>query len=443
MSPNNTATNTGSTGDILPFTVDVSSEKKYHEMKEIAKKLCPSLVECQQLAVKPLSGGLSNELFVVTGTTTKVSETGDIGVAINTGGQQQQPAPISVLVRIHPSSSSLHENAVSIVDRQVETSVCAWLSSQQIGPHYYGRFQNGRVEEFYPHHVTLRYSDMSVVGPTHIAPIMAHFHALRVPKHVLVPLASKIANHASSCRGDIFHRVRSWIIMAENSIEKTRKDEKALVLLTKLKEHWTWLESALHTSQKQKEQQQPAKDAARKFLREIVFTHMDMQSLNFLRPQDSDVKTIAASATANTNIIKVIDFEYAGFNPRAVDMANTFCEHCDMNNMKADYENEYPSDGVQNAFLKSYIQYTLSAASGSAPQQTEKENQYICLSSYVDDPIFLAAARVEIGRYALVSHLSWAIWSIVQSSLSDIQFDYVAYAQHRLDGFDHMKQRYF
>ena len=432
MATNTTSTTTtrffNNANDILPLTVDVSSEDKADQMKNIAKQLCPFLAG-EVLSVKPLSGGLSNELFVAT------TAAGCSGEATTTTEQQPQ---YSVLVRIHPSQSTDNNGneVLSIVDREVENSICAWLSSQQIGPLYYGRFQNGRIEEFYPNHFPLSHRDMSVVGPTHIAPIMAQFHALKVPQHVLVPLATPTTDK-DTYRGDIFERVRTWITMAEEATKQQTADhfkgnnEKASVLLIKCKEHWNWLEEALHTTEQQ--QQEPAQEAARTFLREIVFTHMDMQSLNFLRPPTDTTNTATNSSSSNN--IKVIDFEYAGFNPRAIDIANTFCEHCDMNNMKADYEHEYPSDQVQNDFLQTYIHSTL--------QQVAPSEQHALLSSYVDDPTFLTAARQEIGRYTLVSHMGWAIWSIVQSSMSEIEFDYVAYARHRLDGFDHMKKRYF
>ena len=219
---------------------------------------------------------------------------------------------------------------------------------------------------------------------------------------------------------------------------------------------WKWLEDVLHpTTTSKVSSLEPAQEAATQFLRQIVFTHMDMQSLNFLRDSshtNADLSGSSSSADDDDSPIKVIDFEYAGFNPRAVDMANTFCEHCDMNNIKADYENEYPSADVQNAFLKTYVQHTLallgthSSNGDKQPQPSSPEDSQrlrALLEPYVDDPVFLAAARQEIGRYTLVSHTSWAIWSIVQSNMSDIDFDYVGYAQHRMDGFEYMKKRFF
>ena len=436
--------------DILPLTVDVSSKDKDDQMKNIATKLCPFLAgDSQTLSVKPLTGGLSNELFVVTATAGCSK-----GEAKTTSTEQQPKQASSVLVRIHPSQNTTNSNELSIVDREVENSVCAWLSSQQIGPLYYGRFQNGRIEEFYHNHVPLSHTDMPIVSPTHIAPIMAQFHALNVPRYVLVPLGAASTHENGTYRGDIFHRVRTWITMAKKATQQQTADdskdnnnnnnnnnEKALLLFIKLKEHWNWLEDALQKTDEQQQQQEPAQEAAQTFLREIVFTHMDMQSLNFLRPQidttnDAAAAAITTTTNSSTSNMKVIDFEYAGFNPRVVDIANTFCEHCNMNNLKADYEQEYPSDMVQNDFLQTYIHYTLKHAAASS-------EQHALLASYADDPIFLASARHEIGRYTLVSHLGWAIWSIVQSSMSDVDFDYVAYAQHRLDGFHHMKKRYF
>ena len=51
---------------------------------------------------------------------------------------------------------------------------------------------------------------------------------------------------------------------------------------------------------------------------------------------------------------RLIDFEYAGFNPRALDIANTWLEHCDMNNLKPNYEKEFPSLEQQRFYLTRY-----------------------------------------------------------------------------------------
>ena len=385
--------------DILPFRVNVLDDDWKDQIIYVAQAVCPFIRPCQELKVTPLGGGLSNELFVVKGTTNNHKEDNN---------------PKSVLVRIHPTNNS-DKKLPSIVDRDVENTISAWLSSQNVGPTYYGRFQNGRVEEFYPHHETLSWKDMNRVGPTHIAPIMAQFHALQVPSTVLT---------CDTIHGNIVNRVQEWMATAQKLCDDGAPSTKrASSLLRQLQEDWKWLEQVI---------QQPIDDtktscsapviAAQTFMRQIVFTHMDMQALNLLR----DTTVIGPDAD---NTIKLIDFEYASFNPRAMDIANTFCEHCDMNHIQADYATQYPSDEVQNAFLQSYLGHV---------QGLSKE-----VMEYRNHDQFLQAARHEIGRYALVSHISWAIWSIVQSFLSDIDFDYILYARHRRDGYVFMKAKCF
>jgi hypothetical protein len=35
----------------------------------------------------------------------------------------------------------------------------------------------------------------------------------------------------------------------------------------------------------------------------------------------------------------------------------------------------------------------------------------------------------ETAALSLVSHLFWTVWAVIQSRLSDIEFDYFSYAQ--------------
>ena len=144
---------------------------------------------------------------------------------------------------------------------------------------------------------------------------------------------------------------------------------------------------------------------------------MDCQSLNILKDASGS--------------IRLIDFEYAGWNPRAADIANTFCEYCDMNNISADYEKEYPSDEAQNDYLKNYVLQ-------SSPDLAQQ------LSALQQWESFLAPIRSEIGRFSLLSHLGWSIWCIVKAKEeSAIDFDYLAYARHRMDGYYLSKKKYF
>lgn len=44
----------------------------------------------------------------------------------------------------------------------------------------------------------------------------------------------------------------------------------------------------------------------------------------------------------------------------------------------------------------------------------------------------IEALRHEANEFALASHLQWALWALVQSARSSIDFDFFAYGQQRL-----------
>lgn len=348
--------------------MDPQASNRDDQIRQIAIQMCPFLVGREvelnhamcsvavdekpsesSLSVKPLLGGLSNELFVVADT---------------------------VLVRIHPDDS------VSMVDREKESHLVAWLSRQYMAPIFYGRFQNGRVEELYHNVEPLTYKEMVAYGP-YIAQAMADFHSLVSPTHVMPKpvIPSRFET--------VDHWVKTILCSTSASTE----------LAQRIVREWQWLKQELLTER--------TGSKALEFIREVVLTHMDCQSLNILKDTSSHLP----------GRIRLIDFEYAGWNPRAADIANTFCEHCDMNNICADFEQEFPSETVQNNFLKAYLER--------------------CRPELLKEDSVFETLRGEIGRFTLLSHLGWAAWSVVMDNEgATIDFDYLAYAKHRLDGYN-------
>jgi thiamine kinase-like enzyme len=350
---------------IVPVLIDHQSSNFYDQIRAVVLQVRPSLAKA--LDVQPLSGGLSNELFIVTALST------------------QTPS----LVRIHPLENS------TIVDRDVENKLVAWLSQQGMAPIFYGRFQNGRVEEFYNNVAPLGTQEMKEYAPK-IARAMAGFHRLDAPTSILPKPASNVP---------------SWFLTVDHWVESIRnaKDSAHTTLYEQIATEWKWLQPQLS--------EEPALDDERernalRFIRERVLTHMDGQSLNILKDAD---------AANGEGPIRLIDFEYAGWNPRAADLANTFCEFCNMNNLKADYDNEFPCTQVQNAFLLAYLEGT----------RLEQPSDAV-----------LRVLRHEIGRFTLLSHLGWATWGVIMSG-SAIEFNYIQYAQHRMEGYDYHKIQFF
>lgn len=459
---------------ILPVSVNPHSPSRDDQIRRVAVMLCPSLVHDEAdlslikpnalnassatslssgmtpsysaLSVKPLLGGLSNELFIVS---------------------RQDSQPFSVLVRIHPegcftdshgppaapfddSTNSTH----SIVDRNIENKLVAWLSQQGMAPIFYGRFLNGRVEEFYRNVAPLSSAEMPLYGPR-IAEAMADFHALQAPSDKVLPkLATcdieNIDDTDQPCR---MVMVSQWFQAMEDDPYHTVDPDFVATLCNE----WEWLQEQLDPKRPQRLLQQSkegsgpsltwAESRAMELIHEEVVTHMDCQSLNILK--DASAPATVASP------IRLIDFEYAGWNPRASDIANTFCEYCDMNNFAADYEQQFPSVNDQNSYLKAYVQRAdpsfadeLSAAGEEAWEQ--------CLT----------VLRNEVGRFTLLSHLGWAVWAVLkhneQGNISESEddddddddnsknndeaggeFDYLKYARLRMEGYEYSRALYF
>jgi thiamine kinase-like enzyme len=398
----------------------------------------------ESLEVKPLLGGLSNELFIVQQCVTSIRSSSSCSGSSsssnassnkddddddndNDDNSNDANHTRSVLVRIHPPENS---DGYEIVNREAENKLVAWMSlATNLAPAYYGRFTNGRVEEFYERHVTLSHHDMPDYA-AEIASLLEKMHACQPP-------ASVLPNHGGA--GDIWRAVDKWMSMLPLD-----NNDFGDFDVPGLKTEWKWLQSEFqqghakkleNTSCEKEDASIAIANQAIAFVNEIVLTHMDGQSLNFLRPADSN-SLHPSQTTCETDTetakkpLRLIDFEYAGWNPRAVDIANTFCEFCDMNNLRADYAKEYPTVEVQDVFLRSY----LSGLESASPLEGLTFNE---------QTLFIAALQQEIGRYTLVSHVGWTVWSLVQHRLSAIDFDYIAYANHRMLGYRYFKQRFY
>ena len=349
---------------IVPRHIDTQSPDFHDQVREVVREVCPYFLE-GDLEIRPLSGGLSNELSVVTSSATQTS----------------------VLVRVHPSENH------TILEREVENRLVAWLSKNRVAPIFYGRFENGRVEEFYHSVTPLNIQEMKDYAPK-IARALSEFHRLDVPESVL-PRPS----------------TPTWFTTVDRWVESiiSLQDAANVSLFELISTQWKWLRPQLLDEHAVED---VAEREALRWIRENVLTHMDCQPLNVLKQAD---------ATNGQGPIHLIDFEYAGWNPRATDLANTLCEFCDMDNLEGDIEKDYPSTQLQDDFLRAYLEAT----------NLEEPSDAV-----------LRVLRHEIGRFTLVSHLGWAAWSGIMAR-SAIEFDYLRYARLRMFRYERHKEHFF
>lgn len=125
----------------------------------------------------------------------------------------------------------------------------------------------------------------------------------------------------------------------------------------------------------------------------VTFCHNDLLGLNIIYDAASDRMCF-------------IDYEYANFNHRAFDIANHFCEYAGLD---FDYT-LFPSLDVQRRFATAY----LTTLQNTTPSSAAVE-----------------ALLNEVHHFVPVSHFIWGLWSLVQATVSPIDFDYLSYGLTR------------
>lgn len=134
-------------------------------------------------------------------------------------------------------------------------------------------------------------------------------------------------------------------------------------------------------------------------------------------------------------------FEYACYNHRGFDLGNHFSEHM---GFELDWS-KYPSREKQFFFLTKYIMIV------HPPQLTTECSLFSpsflrYLEAYLDrSPTEweVDEAYVEANKYTLASHLHWGIWGLAQAKISDIDYDFFAYALRRLTRYVRTKEALF
>jgi len=375
--------------------------------------------EILELQVKQLGGGLSNHLYVVSSSSSETTTS-------------------SVLVRIHPPDTFSSDSSSSLINREYENKIMAILSSLHMAPCYYGRFINGRIEQFLEDVRPLRHDEvLSEKFGGEVARALGGLHLVSgIPRHE--EEEKEVVEEEDM--GEVVGTIEKWMQMAQSVLPYNQKHadlERVVNITSFLEREWEeWLYPSLFTSttseeEKQKEENKNVySEKATSFLRQVVFTHMDCQSLNILTPL-SPPNNDNNNTTAT---VKLIDFEYASHNRRVIDIANTFCGCCAMINLCPNYSKEYPSCELQDDFLRAYVGKVAPALAMELDEEEEEGWS-----------VFLQQARMEVGKHTLISHLLYGVWSIVQwgNEGCDIDFDYVRYAELRMEGYLYFKKRFW
>jgi len=375
------------TVDGLPHAPRRLAARKYksddfarHVLDTVINLRVPSWYNNSQIVpegikIQKVSGSLTNAVFFVSYPTIPYIRT--------------------LLLRIYGASSG------NLISRPHELQTLHILSSQyHIGPKVYGTFENGRFEEYF-NSAALTAADLRDSQISRwIGARMAEFHQVDVHE------VEGSAVHEDGVKKN----VQSWVALAQGvlALPAVKASVRANLNLEGIPAEWDkylkWLKAF-----------ESNEGGSRR-----VFCHNDAQYGNILR-----LASLEEGVPEHRQII-VVDFEYASQNPAAFDVANHFHEWTANYHGAAPHIldfSRYPTAEERNNFYAAYVSH-------SNPSLSEDERTKM-----------MAALDSQVRAWSPASHLMWGLWGIVQAreeleaNESEPEFDYLGYAQCRLDGF--------
>lgn len=290
--------------------------------------------------------------------------------------------PREVLLRLY---GAILQGVDSLV---LESVMFAILAERSLGPQLYGVFPEGRLEQYLPSRPlkTRELRDPVLSGA--IATKMARFHGMEMP----------------------FTKEPHWLFGTMERYLKQIQDlpstglpQMNLLEMYSLKDEMGNLRKLLDAT--------PSP---------VVFCHNDIQEGNIL----------LLSEPENDDSLMLVDFEYSSYNYRGFDIGNHFCEwvydytHEEWPFYKA-RPTDYPTRGQQLHFIRHYLAEVQKGQIHSEEEQKKLEEDLL----------------IEVNRYALASHFFWGLWSILQASMSTIEFGYLEYAQSRFQFYFQQKEQ--
>lgn len=338
------------------------------------------------LKANKLGGAMSNHVYMCCFT--------------GAGEAGQQAEQRRLLLRLYGSSvePGTAAESAALLSRQQEIARFATFSAAGQAPRLYATFANGRLEEWVPGETLTSPSMRSAPVSRAVAAALARFHEGATAS------TPREADGADS----LWARLRRWLSIAVS----LHKDLPQAV---------AWPYSSPAGSEECAALQ---RGTARALGAEVEWLYGQLGHL----AED----TLCHNDLQHGNIIwcdgraTLVDFEYAQYSAAAYDVANHWCEWAaDYGGDAAmlDFEGRYPSRAERVAFSAAYLE----ARSGT--------------------PVAGAAAAEAFAdcaeRFALSSHLLWALWGLVSASTSTVDFDFVSYADARLRQYARFKQDLF
>ena len=294
-----------------------------------------------------------------------------------------------------------------LIDREREMKAHNLLANMGLAPPLLARFDNGLLYKFVQGDVCTPEDLRKPEVYRQVAKLLGQWHgSLPISAITSTPNLDDEANrkHCGMKDGkqtrpmpNIWSMMQHWIDALPNETEKERQRNQTLnVELAELSAKFG---------------QTPGLDG-----KDYIFSHCDLLSGNVIVQRPSGVENVSKDRP-----VSFIDYEYSTPGPAAFDIANHFAEW-------AGFECDHaavPTKSQRKDFLKQY------AGSFRYHSISLEDN----LSIDIDLRQDIEQLYEQIDAFRGLPGFYWGIWALIQSMISQIDFDYPKYAELRLSEY--------
>ncbi|KAI5960795.1 uncharacterized protein KGF55_004365 [Candida pseudojiufengensis] len=374
----------------LVINLSKNLENGFIELKNLIMKVFPNWTDSSNLKITQVTGGITNMLL----SCKYDNET--------------------ILIRVYGHGTNL------IIDRHREFISHLILNSIDLAPQVFARFKNGLVYGFLSGH-SLKPEELS---DSNIYPLIAQqlgnwhkslnyklieegvdkIRALKLNKR-RNSFSKKKPSKKKRFISNIWELINDWIEIVPinpDLIDSFRSNLPGVEvnennLIEVIKNEFNWLKSTLESVKSP-----------------IVSSHCDLLSGNVIIPDKlEDYQNLPS---IESNPVKFIDYEYMLPAPRAFDIANHFAEwqgfDCD--------RTAIPEPSINNPVIVKWCKSYLNNSINFGEKEEEQE-----IEELVD----------EISMFYGLPGFYWGIWAMIQSELSNIDFNYSNYGKLRLEEY--------
>ncbi len=426
--------------DICNYTITV--ENRTESVVEAVRRVIPawSGALTSDVDVRALTGGITNTMYLLTWNNEE-----------------------KVIVRL------FGKNTEVLINRDTENSLFAALSGLDMGcPTFFGLFTNGRVEGYLNARSITPKEMREPYVYLRVGAAAGRFHTRGST------IGPDIISHQNRMHFPGSGQFMQYLALAKDVVcraEGTKREKLQSLNLDTVEKEVLWLTSWLKTQgadSRAHELNLPHVDSvqhsvfipaamllddvnhkrlARFLAYQEVLCHHDLLSGNIMITKELEEAVQSGNDFKDSEGILFIDYEYSAFTYRAFDLGNFFCEFAGFD---TSIEESYPDTAIRQAVIMKYfdacaLEYAQCSLDSSCVeariwQYWRGLRTHSSSESATAIACFIREFETCANQLTLCAHMLWFLWGIVQSEISNVDFDYIDYVRVRLEGYRYHKK---